>query len=141
MNTLLSYFWLGMYLLCIGLGTLEGATGIAKAALVLITLVFFLPAGLLVYNGLTSKDKKLLTRIRILSIVSLALTLVGLITFFVVSFLYAAGTLAPLAVNISFYVLLVVSSPLFCGQYLYLGPFLWAALLFATFIKLPPKQK
>lgn len=138
MNRLLKYAWAGMYVLCAALGTLDGATGIAKAALVLIAVLFFLPPALLLYNGLVEGDKKTVKAIRVISLVSLLLTTVLLVTYFVLTLLYAATAASALAVNIAYGVLLVVSAPLFCSQYFYLSLFLWACLLFATFIK--PKK-
>lgn len=140
MNQFLSYVWAGMYLLCIGLGKLPNVEGLGKAALVVVAVLFFLPPGLLLYNGLRFQNKTLVKRIRRLCILSLSLTTLCLVAFFVIYILFAAQLVAPIAVNIIYYVLLVVSSPLFCGQYFFLSLFLWALLLFATFIKTPKKE-
>ena len=138
MNRFLKYAWAFMFVLCAALGALEGATGIAKAALVLIAVLFFLFPALLLYNSLVGGDKKTVRAIRIISLVSLLLTTVLLVVYFVLTLLYAATTASAVAVNITYYVLLLVSAPLFCGQYFFLSLFLWACLLFATFIK--PKK-
>lgn len=138
MNRFLTYSWAFMYVLCAALGTLQGATGIAKAALVLIAVLFFLPPALLLYNGLMAGQKKTVKIIRIISLVSLLLTSVLLAVYFVLTLLYAATVASAVAVNLTYYALLAVSAPLFCGQYFFLSLFLWACLLFATFIK--PKK-
>lgn len=141
MNKILSYAWAGMFLLCAGLGTIQDATGLAKVALIIISVLFFLPPALILYNNLVADRPGIVRRIRKICIASLALTTVTLTVFFVVTLLAAGGAVQPAAVNVVYYILLVVSSPLFCGQYFFLSIFLWACLLFATFIKLPEHRR
>lgn len=141
MNKILSYAWAVMYLLCAGLGTIQDATGIAKVALVVISVLFFLPPALLLYNNLMADRPGVVRRIRKICIVSLVLTTIFLIAFFVVTFLAAGGIVQPGTLNVFYYLLLVVSSPLFCGQFFFLSIFLWACLLFATFIKIPEHRR
>lgn len=141
MNKILSYAWGAMFLLCAGLGTIQDATGLAKVALVFISVLFFLPPALLLYNNLMADRPGVVRTIRKICIASLALTTILLMVFFVVTLLAAGGTVQPGTVNVIYYILLVVSSPLFCGQFFFLSLFLWACLLFATFIKIPEHRR
>ena len=42
--------------------------------------------------------------------------------------------------NLLHILLIIVSTPMVCGQYWVLGLFGWACLLFATFVNLPDKK-
>lgn len=143
MTRLFSYSWLGMYLLCVALGMVQGATGAATIALMLISILFFLPPALLVYNELLSTRKRILKRIRWICVASLLLTTISLTTEFAIAYLYVGGIVSPVAMNISHLITLLVSAPLYCSQTYYVSIFLWACLLFSTFIRLPhhPKKK
>ena len=135
MSRFLKYAWATMFVVCAALGALEGASGIAKAALMLLAVLFFLPPALLLYNGIMAADQKTVKTIRVISLVSLLLTTILLVLYFVLTLLYAATAVSAGVVNVTYYVLLLVSAPLFCGQYFFLSLFLWACLLFATFLQ------
>ena len=120
MNRLLKYAWAGMYVLCAALGTLQGATGIAKAALVLIAVLFFLPPALLLH---WHRDAATVMLVRNLSALSLLSTLILL----VLNFLFALSSEA--VGNMLHYALIIVSSPMVCSGYWVLSLFLWACLL------------
>lgn len=121
--------WAALYVLCVGLGMLVGATGVIKAILVCVAVLFFVPGAMLLYDGLRRKDRAAVVRLRIIALTSLLLTLVML----VVNFL---SITMPAAVGSAVYeVLALVSAPMFCGQYWFISLFLWACLLFASFHK------
>lgn len=126
---LLYIVWGVMAVLCIGLGTLETEDLMMQIPLLLISIVFFVPAGLLLYDALEAGNRKGILRIRWISIASLALTIVTLLAFFLTA-LRGAG-----AAGWLYEVLIVVSCPMVCSQYWLVSLFLWACLLFATFIK------
>lgn len=114
--------WAVLYVLCAGLGFVQNAAGFGKFLLVFLSLLFFLPGGLLLYWG----QRK---AVRIISLCSLGITLILL----VLSFLTVR---ASLFVGDLIYALLVVfSSPMACSQYWVLSLFLWACLLMASFLK------
>lgn len=124
--------WAAMLILCAVLGTIQTAAGIVKIALSLISLACFVPGALLLYNGLAENDRRTVRIIRWICLASLLLTTVFLIVFI----LCAAVVTQPLLVNICYYILLFVSSPLFCGKQIwYIVLFLWACLFFSTFFK------
>lgn len=141
MNKILSIAWAAMFALCAALGIFfPAAEGIRKVALIVISILFFLPPSLMLYNALRAGRKGIIKRIRILCIISLSLTTVLLLTFMLVTLLAATQVVMPLAVNIVYYIFVALSAPLFCSQSMVLGLFMWGALLCATFIK-PPKEE
>lgn len=122
--------WAVLYAICAALGFYGEAAGFGKVLFVLTALIFFLPGIGLLILGYRDRNRKILRRVRIISVVSLVLTL----TFLIANVAVAASE----TTNKLLHVLLVlVSAPMLCGQYWVLSLFLWACLLFATFIKLP----
>ena len=135
MNTkikvIISYcVWLCLYILCVGLGTVENAEGAAKVFFILTALIFFLPGAYLLYLGFREKNKKVILGVRITAICSLALTMIVFcINVIAVS---ASGN-----VGRDLYDLLnLVSAPMFCAQYWIVSLFLWASLFSASFKKM-----
>ena len=127
---LISYcVWLCLYILCVGLGTVEDAEGLGKALFVLTSLIFFLPGAYLLYLGKKEGNRKICLRVRITAICSLALTVI----------VFCANVIAVSAdasVGRTLYDLLnLVSAPMFCAQYWILSIFLWACLFSASFQK------
>ncbi len=119
--------WLGLYIACVGMGTvLQRSTGM-DIALMALALVFYVPAILLLHQGITTGSKKMLLRIRIVSLCSLLLTL-------------AMFVLNILAVHASQEVGLVLndmlhlfSAPMFCCYPRVLSLFLWACVFVSSF--------
>lgn len=137
MNTklkeIISYcLWVCLYILCVGLGTVETIEGIGRVLFILTSLIFFLPGCYLLYLGHKEKKKPMLLRVRIIAICSLSLTMI----------VFCANVIAVSAssdVGRNLYDLLnLVSAPMFCAQYWIVSIFLWACLLSASFIK--PKK-
>ena len=116
-----------MYILCAGLGFIQDPPTASKIALVIISLLFFVPGGMLLFKALRDNDQKEILRIRIISLSSLALTLVV----FVANLMSIS---APKVVGDALYELLaLVSAPMLCSQYWVLSLLLWACLLSASF--------
>ena len=130
MNKWLYCGWGVLYVLCVALGLLQTTELIIRIALLIISLIFFLPGAMLLYNGLKHGDRKTVLQVRWISIASLVLTLLGLIALFLCA---ASGSEA--AVDIAFEALLVVSAPMVCSQYWVVSLFLWSCLLSASFFK------
>lgn len=125
----LYYVWAVLYAICAALGFVPEAEGIGRVLLVLTALIFFLPGIGLVVLGLRQQDRKILRRVRIIAIISLSLTLCLLMA-------NVAVAVGAETVNNFLHVLLVlVSAPMLCGQYWVMSLFLWACLLFASFMK------
>lgn len=135
MNKILSFSWAGLFVLCGWLGTVQPTNPIAKIALSLIAVLFFVPGALLLYNGFAEKKQGMVLAVRYISLASLVLTALS----FVVTITMALK--ASVAFVYAYYVLLLVSSPLFCGRYIWwLILFLWAFLLFASFYRKKTKK-
>ena len=121
--------WLCLYILCVGLGTVEEAEGAGKVFFVLTSLIFFIPGVLLLLLGRKEKNRRMLLRVRILSICSLGLTVA----------VFCANVIAVAASSQlgSFLhdLLNLVSAPMFCARYWVLSLFCWACLLSSSFMK------
>ncbi len=122
--------WGALYLLTVGLGFLTGVTGLLKGALAAIALVFFVPGALLLWKGYEENNRRLIVSIRWICAMVLALT-----TCFLLAFFLCAAFASEAVVNVVFVLLSLVSAPMLCGQYWFLGLFGWACLLFAAFLK------
>ena len=127
-NSVLWIVWAVLYIICalLGVAPLQGTAG--SVSMTLLSLVFFLPGSILVYRGFRQKNPKLLRGVRIVSIVSLSLTLIVLIAnFFSVLASESVGNLLQL-------LLTLVSAPMICSGYWIVSLFLWACLLMSTLI-------
>ena len=126
----LSYcVWLCLYILCVGLGTIEEAAGIGKVLFILTGLIFFLPGVYLLHLGKRGKNKKITRSVRIVAICSLSLTAI----------VFCANVIAVSADasvgRILYDMLNLVSAPMFCVRYWIISIFLWACLFSASLTK------
>ena len=121
--------WFCLYLLCVGLGTVEEVEGIGTVLFLLTSLIFFIPGVLLLVLAKQEKNQKMALRVRIVSICSLVLTVA---VFCANVFAVAASSQTGGFLND---LLNLVSAPMFCSQYWILSLFCWACLLWASFIK------
>ena len=121
--------WLCLYILCVGLGTVETVEGIGKVFFVLTSLIFFLPGIFLLIFGHRENNKKTLKRVRIISICSLSLTVI------VFCLNIAAAANGQTMGSFLHDLLNLVSAPMFCAQYWIISLFGWACLLWGSFMK------
>ena len=121
--------WLCLYILCVGLGTVEKITGIGKVFFVLTALIFFIPGALLLVLGKEEKRKKTVLHVRIIAICSLVLTVAAFC-----GNVLAVGA-SPEIGALMHEIMNIVSAPMFCAQYWILSLFGWACLLSASFMK------
>ena len=126
--------WACLYILCVGLAFIDPPQGFGKYILILIELIFFLPGLWLLVEGIRKGNRKQLRRLRIVSICSLALTMIFIAAFFLT--LNAAVTTNETLLDI----LTMVSAPMFLSEYWALSWFLWACLLMGTLCK-PNKKR
>lgn len=124
--------WGVLYALCAGLGYITQPGKSLAATMTVLSLVFFLPAAILLIDALRAGDQKTRLTLRWISGLSLGLTLV----FLVANVASALGSEALGAVLHT--VLLFVSVPMFCSRIWVLSLFVWACLFFAT---LPLKKR
>ena len=122
--------WLCLYILCVGLGTVDVTDGVGKVLFLLTSLIFFVPGVILLCLGFREKNKKMLLRVRIVAICSLVLTV---IVFCLNVMAVAADSKIGVLLND---LLNLVSAPMFCSQYWIVSVFCWGCLLSSSFMKL-----
>lgn len=127
---ILYVLWGCLYILCVGLGTLPEPEGLGKAVLVGISLLFFVPGVLLLADAVKSGSKAGLLRVRVICLCSLVLTVVFLIASILT--VNASAQVGKVLTEL----LMLVSAPMFCGQYWFLSLFLWSCLLIGSFPRL-----
>ncbi len=124
---ILYFIWLSMYVLCAGLAFISEPQGATKLALAVIAVLFFVPGAVILYEAMKRQDKKAILCVRIISGASLALTAVTLAaTFISIRASAAVG-------KVLYEILILVSSPMICGQYWVISLFLWSCLFVASF--------
>ena len=121
--------WLCLYILCVGLGTVEEVQGVGKVLFVLTALIFFIPGVCLLVMGKKEKDRGMMLRVRIVALCSLVLT----VAVFCANLMAVTGSGETGAFLHD--LLNLVSAPMFCGQYWIMSIFCWACLLSASFMK------
>lgn len=123
---ILTVLWAGLFIVCAGLGFIPEPEGAVRIVLTVLSLVFFLPPALLLYDAGTRRDKSVVQLIRNLAVLSLGLTLVLLIlNFLTVLSSQALG-------QILHSILTIVSSPMICSGHWAMSLFLWSCLLTAS---------
>ena len=131
----LALAWVILYVVCTIFGFINTKNGFLQAIFALVSIGFFLPGGILLYEAIGEKNKTTILTIRYLSIASLCLTVLTLI-----------GNVLTLpaseAVGDRMYALLVlVSTPMISSQMWVISLFLWACLLMGSFIKKTKRSK
>lgn len=127
-----SYFslWGGLFVLCAVLGFIPEPTGFLKVLLIALAVSFFIPPAILLYTATHERNAHTLRLVRNLSVASLASTVAVLLANFL-------SLMAPVAVgNVLYTMLVIISSPMACGQYWILGLFGWACLLMVSLSQL-----
>lgn len=129
-KVLLYGLWLFFYFLCGILGIMEPSTDLQAGAMTVLSLVFFLPPAILLIRAIRTDDRKTVKTLRLISILSLSLTVVGFI-------MNIAAVNASEQTGLVLYrVLNFLSVPMVCSRHYVLSLFLWACLLFSTFPKI-----
>ena len=132
---ILKALWAGMFLLCAVLGFLPATTGATRGLLIVLSLLFFAPPFADLYFSWQRKDLAEIRLLRNLSFISLSSTLVLLVAN-VLSVLinsYALG-------DGLYFLLVVLSTPMICGQVGACSLLLWAILMWCCIFILK-KQK
>lgn len=127
--------WGIMYLICTLWGFIPSPSGVLYGILLLTSLGFFIPGGMLLYEGIQRGDRKLLKMIRILSMLSLCLTTVTI----VLNFMSANSSVA--VGTVLYWLLIIVSTPMICSQVWILSLFGWAMLLMGSVFNLKEKKR
>lgn len=125
-NKSLLAIWGIFYIICAGLGFIPEPEGAVRIFLTAISVLFFVPPAILLFDAFSAGDEKTIRLIRLLSALSLALTLVLLTA----NFLAALG--ASWLGTLLHILLVIGSAPMLCSNYWVLSLFLWAVLLVAS---------
>lgn len=121
--------WILMYGICVGLSHIPAPTGNQLWVLPLLSVLFFVPGGVLLFDSLRSRDGKTLRLLRWISGLSVGLTVVTLIA----NVLSALG--GDLLGVVLYEVLIFVSAPMITLGWWYVSIFLWCCIFFATLKK------
>ena len=132
-NKTLYYIWGGLFIFCGLLGFIPQPAGIVKALMVLSSLVFFVPGGMLLYLNHRNGNFGTIKVVRNLSAISLGVTLFLLVLNFL------SGNASDAMGEFLYGLLVMLSAPMVCSQYWFVPLFLWACLLM-TAISLREKK-
>ena len=127
---ILYLFWLAMYIICVGMGTILERNILIHILLMVLALAFYIPGLLLVIEGIKQNNSKILLRVRIVCICSLVLSLVFIVAN--IASVYASSSVG----NVLNQVLLIVATPMHCCYYRFISLFLWACLFIGTMPRL-----
>ncbi len=126
--------WYSLFILCALLGFIPDPEGFWKFCFVSLSILFFVPGFWLLVWADRREDVRVLRQVRTVSILWLAATTV------LIGLNFASALMTELWGNILYGALIVVSSPMVCGQYWVLSLFGWACILF-TAIAMLKKRK
>lgn len=130
----LYYIWGGAYALCGLLSLIGKPSAVLQVVMTLFSLGFFVPPVALLVKAFQEQDTKTVKLLRLISILSLGLTvLVFLLNILSMGWSEAMG-------NFLYYTLVFLSVPMVCSGHYALSLFLWACLMFSTFLKFKKKQ-
>jgi hypothetical protein len=122
-NKTLYYIWGGLFIFCGLLGFIPQPEGVVKVLMVLSSLVFFVPGGMLLYLNHKNGNFGTIRVVRNLSAISLGVTLFLLVLNFL------SGKASDAMGEFLYGLLTMLSAPMVCSQYWLLSLFLWACLL------------
>ena len=114
--------WIYLFAFCCILGFIPAPPTFVKVLLVLLGIGFFIPGGLLLYQG----DRSCIRKVRLLSILSLVLTLIAIILNF------TSVLMKPIWGDVFYIIMGIVSTPMLCCQYWLISLFGWAFLMSAS---------
>ena len=135
--------WGVLYAVCTALSAIGESLGVPVGLQVVAALLFFLPPALVIYRSWLDKDKKLLRLLRLIALV----VLIATVTVLVINLLSVALILvmpesaALIVGDILYYLLILVSNPMICGQYWAYSLLLWAILLWCAIAALGKRKK
>lgn len=119
-NKILFALWGSLYVLCAVLGFIPEPTGALRILMILLAVACFVPPLVLIHSA-GSHTRRLVRNLAALWLVLTVALIIG--NFLTVT---ASATVG----NILYSLLVIVSSPMICGQYWVVSLFGWAYLLF-----------
>ena len=133
-NKKLSIAWAVLFGFCAAFGFIPTPDGVLMALMVTLSLAFFVPPAMLLYRAVPREDWQTIRRIRNLSILSLGSTM----TMLILNFLSVGASAA--VGNVLYWLLILVSAPMVCGQFWAVSLFLWACLLMVSIAQLKNRK-
>lgn len=118
--------WGCLYVLCAGLGHISNPGPTQSWALTAMSVIFFIPGFLLLTDALKAGDGKTLFHLRLISGISLGLTVILLVA----NMFSVLGS--ELLGDVLYEFLILLSVPMICSQHWVLSLFLWAYMFFST---------
>ena len=115
--------WAIAYGLCAVCGFFTPANNLVYALFFMLAILFFVPAGFLIYEAVQRQEKQILRLIRTVSLVSLSVTVVTI----VLNFLTVG--MSPEWGRVMYWLLILVSAPMVCAQIWVVSLFGWACVL------------
>ena len=125
-DKILYYLWGGWFIVCALLGFIPQPEGCARVLLVIAAAAFFVPGGILLYRGIQGQNLGRLRLFRNLSLIWLG-TALGLLVLNFLSFFAGEATGDAL-----YGFMIILTSPMVCGQYWVLSLFGWAVFLMTS---------
>ena len=127
--------WAALYGVCALLSLIPNPQSLLAALMFILSMGFFVPGVILLWQALKKGDRKTVLQIRYLAIGWLTATAVLLV-------LNIASVTADQAWGkLVYYALALISAPMISSQVWLLPVFIWACLLFAGFKKLPKQEE
>ena len=128
-NSTLYFIWGALFALCFGLSLIPAPSGALSVVMTVLSIAFFVPPVWLLINARGEGDQKTAKIVRLISILSLGLTLLlFLLNILALGWSEAVG-------NFLHYVLVFFSVPMVCCGSYALSLFLWACVLFGSLLK------
>ena len=116
--------WVAMYVAAVAMGVFWPATAVST----IVGIAFFVPPAVLLWDGFRSGNQKRIRCIRILSLVSLLLTMV------LVSMIFVTVSSEKNIDKLMDMLLVLCAAPLMCFKAWLVSIFGWASLLSASFV-------
>lgn len=125
-TTKLWIVWSMFYLLCTILGFVPNPQGAWFGLFFLLGLAFFVPGSMLVFHAFRTGDRKTLCAVRLISLLSLCLTVILILLNFM------TAQQSSIVGEVFYWMLIVFSTPMVCSQVWIVSLFGWAFLLMAS---------
>ena len=134
LQTKLYIIWATLYGVCALLSLIPNPPSLLAAVMFMVSMGFFVPGGMLLYNAQKQGDRKTIRLIRYLAIGWLAVTAILL----VLNIASVAGSAA--WGKLMYYTMALLSAPMISSQVWLLPMFIWACFLFISLKKLPKEE-
>ncbi len=133
-KTYLYIAWFCLFLATTVLGSVEPGSKAMKAVMIALAICFFIPPGILLYQGISRGDRAQVILLRRISMISLGATFVLLVA----NFLSASASQQ--VGDVLYALLIIVSAPMVCSQLWVMSLFAWACVLMTTLMYCPKKK-